>query len=485
MIRPTLALTCGLLASCATTAPSTLAAWSAPSYRAALTRQPRSMPATMVAVPCDRPDLWESERFRQQFLESYLAETEVEPRITEEEYAPMREVLEYLTPDDDGEDQAERAIELLESLRVEGASAVFDYTLANLYFQGEQFGLAEELYEAAIEKHPKYLRAWRNLGFLRVSNEEFESAAQAFTQVLRLGGTDSDSYGLLGYCYDQAGNNVAAETAYRMALLMDPQEGDWQLGLAMSFFKQRRWADAISLTASMIEAEPANTELWILQANAYIGKGEALEAAQNFEMVERLGNSTFETATTLGDIYINEGLYGQAVDSYLRAMELDEYGDPGRVVRAAKVMTANGELLETRRLVQGVVDVHSDWMTDEQQVEILKLQARVASLEGATEEEARVLEQIVSIEPLDGEALILLGQYYERIEDFEKAVFQFERAAGIAGHEADASVRHAQLLVRQAKYDQALTLLRRAQQVQYRESVQNFLEQVEQASKSR
>ena len=41
-------------------------------------------------------------------------------------------------------------------------------------------------------------------------------------------------------------------------------------------------------------------------------------------------------------------------------------------------------------------------------------------------EAAAVLEQIVALDPLDGEALILLGQHYARIEQPERAIFYYE-----------------------------------------------------------
>jgi Flp pilus assembly protein TadD len=121
----------------------------------------------------------------------------------------------------------------------------------------------------------------------------------------------------------------------------------------------------------------------------------------------------------------------------------------------------------------------------EDQKDLLKLRARLAVAEGAGEEEARVLEEIVALDPLDGEALILLGQYHNRNNESEKAVFYFERAAAIEKYEADAKVRHAQLLVRNGKYTEALPLLRRAQQIKPRDDVQRYLDQVEQVAKTK
>ena len=72
-----------------------------------------------------------------------------------------------------------------------------------------------------------------------------------------------------------------------------------------------------------------------------------------------------------------------------------------------------------------------------------------------------------------------------RAGDLEKAVFYFERAASVEAFEADARVRHAQLLVGQGKYAEALPLLRRAQELKPREHVQQFLEQVERRTRNR
>ncbi|MFN9334497.1 MAG: tetratricopeptide repeat protein, partial [Planctomycetota bacterium] len=101
------------------------------------------------------------------------------------------------------------------------------------------------------------------------------------------------------------------------------------------------------------------------------------------------------------------------------------------------------------------------------------------------EDEARILEQTVALDPLDGEALILLGQYHARNGKPDLAILQYERAAGVPAFEADAKLRHAQLLVGQARYAEALPLLRRAQQVKPRDNVQQFLDQVERVAQGK
>ncbi len=58
-------------------------------------------------------------------------------------------------------------------------------------------------------------------------------------------------------------------------------------------------------------------------------------------------------------------------------------------------------------------------------------------------------------------------------------------ARGIKDHEMDASVRLAQLKVGQGKYEEAIPLLKRAQDIQPRDSVGRFLEDLERFMKTR
>jgi tetratricopeptide (TPR) repeat protein len=308
----------------------------------------------------------------------------------------------------------------------------------------------------------------------------------AFIRAIELGGGDPITYGLLGFAYSSLEKDLNAETAYRMAIVLDPETMDWKMGLARSLFKQQRYADAAALCGQLIVANPDRADLWLLQANAYIGLNLPMKAAENYELVDRLGASTVESLYMLGDIYVNNEMFDLAVDTYIRAMDKAPSGDAKRVIRAAKVMVAHGAFKETRRLIEHIQKVHGDKLDTDGRKDVLKLRARIAVADASgEEEEVQVLEEIVKLDPLDGEALILLGQYYRRSDDPEKAVFYYERAASIDKHEAEAKLRHAQLLVSKGKYAEALPLLRRAQALKHRENVQKYLEQVERIAKTR
>ena len=438
------------------------------------------VPSQVSGLSQSELEIWNDPAFKKRFAESYMAETEIEPRVTTDERDKMQKVLVLISSD-----QMDKAASLLEKSRGGAANALYDFMLANIFFQQEKLDQAANIYQIAVEKYPKFRRAWRNLGLIYVRKSEFEKALPALTRVIELGGGDTLTYGLLGFAYSSVENHLSAESAFRMALLLDPATTDWKMGLARSLFKQERYAEAAALCGRLIADQPDRADLWLLQANAYIGLKQPLKAAENYEFVDRLGKTTVGSLNMLGDIYINEGLYEMAVNSYIRAMEKNPQHNAGRAIRAAKMLTARGALKEARQLIERIEALHGDQLGTDDHKDLLKVRARLAVAEGSGDEEARVLEEIVALDPLDGEALILLGQHSSRAGETEKAVFYYERAASIEKYEADARVRHAQMLVGKGKYDESLPLLRRAQMLKPREDVQKYLEQVEHIAKSR
>ena len=122
---------------------------------------------------------------------------------------------------------------------------------------------------------------------------------------MELGEVDGRAFGLLGYGYLTEERYYPAEAAYRQAILMQPENKDWKVGLAQCLLQTQRYADAIALFDTLIKDDPNNADYWLLQGNAYIGNEDALAAAKNLEIVRRMGKAELSTLTLLGDIYMN------------------------------------------------------------------------------------------------------------------------------------------------------------------------------------
>jgi tetratricopeptide (TPR) repeat protein len=423
--------------------------------------------------------IWDDEKFQRQFMGSYGVNSDIEPQVTVVEREQLQKVMDILSKEDD----MDKAMKQLLKLTKESSSALFDFTLGNLYFQQENLEEALRWYEQAIDKFPSFRRAYQNAGLIHVRSGNHSQALPYMTKVIELGGHTSTAYGLLGFAYASTDQHLSAESAYRMAILLDPQTLDWQLGLARSLFKQQKYGDAVSLTDALIRKQPDNADYWLLQANAYLGLKQPMRAAENYEYVNRLGKGSVESMSMLADIYVNESRFDMAADAYLTAYTLDTKKDPNRPLRAAEILASRGALEESARILEalerGKLALEPAALS-----KLLKLKARLAVASGGGDEVAAILEEVVTVNPLDGEALILLGQHYGRNAP-EKAIFYYERAAGVEKHEAEAKLRHGQLLVGMSKFQESLPYLRRAYELKPRPDIQEYLKQVERIAKTR
>lgn len=428
--------------------------------------------------------LWNNPAFQKRFMGIYGVNSEIEPRVTVVEKELLEKVMALMKRDKAGIVQARL---MLAKAIGPTTSATLDFTLASIYSQQGYMTAAIRSYAKAIDKFPDFQRAHKSLGIARARAGNYEGAIKPLTRAIELGSNDGTTYGLLAYAYLMTEQCSAADGAYRLAMMLQPEVVDWKLGLARCLFKETKYDEAATLCGELIRRDPGRSDYWLLQANAYLGQKQPMRAAMDYEYLNQRGMLTPELLNSLGDIYVNEGLLDVAADVYIEALErAPQGGDPKRGLRNGEVLAARGAAADATRLLARIKVVFGDRLGLEERKRLLKLEARLAAASGeAGETQIALLNEIVSLDPLDGDALILLGQYFAAAKNVEKACFFFERAAGIEKVEAEARLRHAQLLVRNGRYADALPLLKRSQELRPRDDVARYIEQVERAAKSR
>jgi tetratricopeptide (TPR) repeat protein len=426
----------------------------------------------------DPSAIWTDPTFRRQFIASYGVHSEIEPRIGKDEIAVLEKVQPLLASD------LPKAEQLLRKSSAPDGPAILDFTLGTVLFQQDKVDESLASYQRAVAKHPSFKRAWRNLGIIQVRRGNWDGAIEALTRMIVLGGGDAYAYGLLGFAHANKHDWQPAEAAFRTALLLQPDNTEWRLGLTQTVFKQDKFEDAAALLDVLIERHPEKADFWLLQAHTFLGMKKALPAAANLEVVERLGKATANTLQTLGDVYLGEGLFDLAAGAYGRVLDAAPQQPLAGLLRSAETLAARGGPAAAQKLVARIRELRGKDASDAERRTLLKLEARLALADGGGAEAVPVLEEIVRLDPLDGEALLLLGKHHVRQNEPDRAIFWFERAASVEAFEVDANVRHAQVLVGMGRYGEAVPLLRRAQQVRPREEIARYLEQVDRMARA-
>ncbi len=184
----------------------------------------------------------------------------------------------------------------------------------------------------------------------------------------------------------------------------------------------------------------------------------------------------------LGDLYLAEAVPDLALSAYLEAARLDGGTNLARTLRAADLLAGRGAWAEAQALLEQARALAGANQSREEELKLLRLEARVALGRGEGAHAIQTLERLLEVNPMDGDALLLAGDYYRQAGDPDRAALRYDAAAKVAGFEATALVKLAQLHVEARRYPQAIELLRRAQKIQPRDNVQRYLEQVEQVA---
>ena len=426
-----------------------------------------------------RVHFWSNPEFVKRFMGGYGVNSEIEPPFkTMEEREAFNELVDVMR-DNPGE-----AIRRLQKMIFPSSNARLPFALGSLYFQEGEVVKAIPQFELALSKFPDFRRAHQQLGFALAQEERYEEAVQSLTHALNLGAKNAAVYGMLGLSYLNLGKYLSAETAYLNALLLAPEIQDWKLGLIKSHIARENYSQAVALLDEVLAENPESASLWSLQANVFLQMEDSRRAAVNFEMLRKMGKATLANLMLLGDIYMLDGALELALPVYLDAIEKDGAGDVRRSLRAAEILVGQGAWAEAEQMFRKIKEHHQDAMSAEEEAKLLKLESQAAVANGEGEKALAILERIISKNPLDGEALLLAGEFYAQEGEGEKAVFRYEAAAKISGFEADAWLKHAQLLVKRQKYNPALELLRKAQKANPRDYVQKYLDAVERVARS-
>jgi len=421
-------------------------------------------------------NLWSNPEFQNRFLGSYGFDTAITPKITADEQAIFKQLVPMMQSDPSGAAQQLRAAISADS------SAALDYTLANLYVQAQNPLDAIQAYQTAIRKFPNFYRAYKNLALVMVNEARYQEAIPFLLKGLELGGTDGALYGPLGLVYLNTDKPQSALTAYDNALLFAPSSLQWQQGKLRCLMDLSRYNEAAGLLEEMILADSGNKNYWTWQANAFLSEEEMSKAGANLEILKRLGKADSPALGLLGDIYLSENMTKMALENYLLAAS-QEALSAARLVRTAQGFVNRRLWAEASTYLAKTSDRLAS-LSPKEQSTFLTLQAQAAIGLGETESASTILEALIKEDPMNGPALLTLGNLQRQLERVEEAAFSYEQAAKIDETQVEALIQHARMLISLRDYSPAVALLQRVVLLQPGPRYEDFLERVQSAERA-
>jgi tetratricopeptide (TPR) repeat protein len=395
-----------------------------------------------------------------------------EPKVTQEE-AGVLEKTEETAKTDLGQ-----AIDMLRKAITLDSSPALDFALASYLHEKGDTDRAVTALREALNKMPAFHRARENLAKMLLQENEYAAAAKELVRLL-----ESDVVGkqefwrMLGYAYLADSKPLAAETAYRNALVFAPEDPELLILLIRTMMEQGKLSETRLLVREALADTPLREELWKLLANIDMTSGKQYDALVSLECAYRLGIAGGEVLVTLGDLYLEQGLANEALTRFQETTAMD-HPPVSRLLSAIEALVYQKNTREARAMLSTMKKV-SEALTAEHRMKLRYLEARVAEAEGDLKEALRCYRQLLDEDPLDGVALLATGYILQKQEEYEEALIYYERAARTSPeNEAQSLIRQAQIAVERADYRKAAQLLERSLEIRPVSYVERYLEQV-------
>ncbi|MDQ8204774.1 tetratricopeptide repeat protein [Pelagicoccus sp. SDUM812003] len=420
--------------------------------------------------------LQSDESFRKRMLGSYGVLSQREPPITETEQVILEKAVEMF------EVNTAYAQTMLEAMLKQEAnvSATFNYLLGNLYFENEEYILAENEYRRAIEKFPDFQRAWRNLGALRMRSEDTDGALDAYARAVQLGDNSSGTYGRLAYCHFLKGNVRSADAAYTLAILQDPENRQWLEGKVELYMQAGRFEDATEMLDELISIAPESSIYWLAQSNAYLALNKHRLAARNIEVVRSMGKAHRAELQQLASLYAYLGVGSKSYSYFSDILSSGEKPAIADLIEAAMSLQEKGDLQSSLKIL-GLVDLNENDIPEQDAELYFQLRASLAEQTEQPQQAIAYWEKASRRSPTNGQYLLRLAKLHKDLDRIDQAQVLAERAELDPAATFQATLFRSKILVEERRFGEALPLLQKALKLNPSDSLQNLYNRIVEA----
>lgn len=335
-------------------------------------------------------------------------------------------------------------------------------------FRRKHTELALEAYRQVLTTAPEHPVAWNGIGLIFVDLEKYAEARNAFARAIQSDPNFAEAHYNLSFTLSNLGDFTGALRETKRALSLDPLYTPQKLALAIELpHEEIRLTVAPPITESnepvervehfhfdpsVIEelfapqaprAEPAGDDALagFSLARDFITKGLYERAQAEIARALARGGDKILGLVLAGDSFAAQGLHGEALERYRRALVLEE-GNIFARQGAARSLLALGRAEEARPFAEALVEAGS---TDVNLL-LLAAEARVASLDepGARE----ILNALKGSHARNANVMKRVGDLYSALGDANEAIASYRASLAVDERQAETRVALGRLLSR-------------------------------------
>lgn len=144
---------------------------------------------------------------------------------------------------------------------------------------------------SAVEKDPKFARAWLLLGSVLSATRDHDGAIEAFRNAVSADDTQVVSYKFLGFALMADRKFEEAASVWQRLIKIAPQDADAQANLGTSWTALKRYPEAVKAFEAAVKLSPNKVGLQVTLGGAYLDAGETEKAKAAFQTAVHLDAS--------------------------------------------------------------------------------------------------------------------------------------------------------------------------------------------------
>jgi tetratricopeptide (TPR) repeat protein len=168
---------------------------------------------------------------------------------------------------------------------VEGNTPASLNLLGQAYLGLEEYEMAEQVFEEALEMRPDNAVTLVNLSYLMLLEGEGRKARRYVERALKVDSDFAPAHYFRGLCMQTEGKVRGAEKEYRRAAKLDPANPSYPRALGSLYAGVGRWKDAVRAYEKAGEVAGWTVDALMDSAFAHVGANDPRDALRYFEQV--------------------------------------------------------------------------------------------------------------------------------------------------------------------------------------------------------
>lgn len=324
---------------------------------------------------------------------------------------------------------------------------------------------AELAFKASLAAMPDLAKAHQGLSLLYMQQQHYNKAQQHLVRSIELGRADAQVYAQLGFIHVQKDQPWSAIAAYRQALMLQPEQVQYQKGLLFALIESGDLTQARVLLKELINTSPNDAQLWLQRGQIALQQGDQQQALTNIEIALKLTPNDQSNQLLAAQLHLNQGSSERAVE-LLKLVLGNLPSKQEKMALAVTLQTLNWLIVQqywqlTEQLISQAKKIEAKF-NPQQKAQFSVYSSQLAIEKGQLAIALKQLNKAIAIDPNLGDALLSLANLYHQKNQLTQARLMYIRAQSLPEFQLSAWLGLAQIEIDNQKYQEALTLLKKA-----------------------